>query len=156
MSIANPTDGVDTSNAPYVIVSSDTHAGLQCEEYRPYLDSALHDEFDVYVAGRHEHRRVQEEVNAEFLAEWEGENADGLRGAYDPEVRDKELDADGIAGEVIFADGDAVTGQESPPFGAGLSAGQITDPRQAFGGAQAHNRWLVDFCATNRPSQLNV
>ena len=128
MSLSNPTEGVDTSNAPYVIVSSDTHAGLQCEEYRPYLDSALHDEFDVYVAGRHEHRRVQEEVNAEFLAEWEGENAEGLRGAYDPEVRDKELDADGIAGEVIFADGDAVTGQESPAVRRGPVRGPDNRP----------------------------
>lgn len=146
----------DISNAPYVIVSSDTHAGLQCEDYRPYLDSALHAEFDEYVAERHEHRRLSEEVNAEFIEEWEGQNAEGLRGAYDPEVRDKELDADGVAGEVIFADGDAVTGQESPPFGAGLSAGQITDPRLAFGGARAHNRWLVEFCATNPPRRAGV
>ena len=33
---------VSTGGEPYVIVSSDTHAGLKCEEYRPYLDSALH------------------------------------------------------------------------------------------------------------------
>lgn len=156
MERANPLENVDTSNAPYVIVSSDTHAGLQCEEYREYLDSALHAEFDDYVAERHNHRRVMEETNAEFLEEWEGQNAEGLRGAYDPEVRDKELDADGVAGEVIFADGDAVTGQESPPFGAGLSAGQITDPRLAFGGARAHNRWLVEFCATNPPRRAGV
>ena len=49
---------VSTGGEPYVIVSSDTHAGLKCEEYRPYLDSALHAEFDDYVAERHEHRRV--------------------------------------------------------------------------------------------------
>jgi predicted TIM-barrel fold metal-dependent hydrolase len=150
------TDDVDTSNAPYIIVSSDTHAGLQCEEYRPYLDSKYHAAFDEYVAERHEHRRLAEEVNAEFIAQWEGDNAEGLRGAYDPEVRDKELDADGVAGEVIFADGDAVTGQESPPFGAGLSAGQITDPELAFAGARAHNRWLVDFCATNPVRRAGV
>lgn len=40
MSVSNPTEGDDTSNAPYMIVSSDTHAGLQYEECRPYLDSA--------------------------------------------------------------------------------------------------------------------
>ena len=156
MSQANPAQGVDTSDAPYVVVSSDTHAGLQCEEYRAYLDSDLHPEFEDYVAERHQHRRMAEEVNAEFLAEWEGDNAEGLRGAYDPEVRDKELDADGVAGEVIFADGDAVTGQESPPFGAGLGAGQITDPRLAFGGARAHNRWLLEFCATNPTRRAGV
>jgi len=31
---------VSTGDEPYIVVSSDTHAGLQCEEYRPYLDSA--------------------------------------------------------------------------------------------------------------------
>ena len=36
--------------------------------------------------------------------------------------------------------------RESPPFGAGLAAGQITDPKLAFGGARAHNRWLEEFC----------
>ena len=79
---------VSTGGEPYVIVSSDTHAGLKCEEYRPYLDSALHAEFDDYVAERHEHRRVAEELNSEFVNQWEGENEWGLQGAYDPEVRD--------------------------------------------------------------------
>ena len=153
---AHTLESADQSNAPYVIVSSDTHAGLPVDGYRDYLDSSVHAEFDEWVAGRHEHRRVTEEVNGEYIAEWEGENAEGLRGAYDPEVRDKELDADGVAGEVIFADGDSVTGMESPPFGAGLSAGQITDPKLAFAGARAHNRWLVEFCATNPARRAGV
>ena len=97
------------------------------------------------MAERHEHRRLTEEVNGEYVAEWEGKNAEGLKGAYDPDIRDKELDADGISGEIIFADGDAVTGMESPPFGAGLAAGQITDPRLAYAGARAHNRRLEEF-----------
>lgn len=154
--MGHPLDGVDTSDQPYVIVSSDTHAGLQVEEYREYLDPAFLPQFDEWVVERHNHRRLVEEVNGEYVAKWEGENAEGLRGAYDPEVRDKELDADGIAGEVIFADGDSVTGQESPPFGAGLAAGQITDPALAFAGARAHNRWLVDFCATNPARRAGV
>lgn len=154
--MADPLQGVDTSDAPYVIVSSDTHAGLQVAEYRDYLESRFHDAFDEWVRERHHHRRLVEEVNGEYVAKWEGENAEGLKGAYDPDVRDKELDADGIAGEVIFADGDSVTGQESPPFGAGLSAGMITDPELAFAGARAHNRWLVEFCATNPDRRAGV
>ena len=50
---------------------------------------------------------------------------------------------------MIFADADAITGMESPPFGAGLSAGEIEDPELAFAGARAHNRFLVDLCATS-------
>lgn len=154
--MANPLEGVDTSDAPYVIVSSDTHAGLQVEQYRDYLDARFHPQFDEWVRERHHRRRLVEEVNGEYVERWERENAEGLRGAYDPEVRDKELDADGIAGEVIFADGDSVTGMESPPFGAGLSAGMITDPELAFAGAEAHNRWLVEFCATNPHRRAGV
>ena len=147
---------LNLSNDPYIIVSSDSHAGLQCEEYRPYLESSVHEEFDEYVAERHENRRLTEEINGEYVAEWEGKNAEGLKGAYDPDIRDKELDADGISGEIIFADGDAVTGMESPPFGAGLAAGQITDPRLAYAGARAHNRWLEEFCSTSPERRAGV
>lgn len=143
-------------DSPYVIVSSDTHAGLQVEEYRPYLDSRYLDDFDTWVVERHQHRRLVEEVNGEYVAAWESANAEGLKGAYDPVVRDRALDADGVAAEIIFADGDSVTGQESPPFGAGLAAGQITDPNLAFAGARAHNRWLVEFCATDPVRRAGV
>ena len=59
---------------------------------------------------------------------WETSNEEGLRGAYDPAVRDPELDADGVSADVLFADADAITGMGSPPFGAGLAAGEIEDP----------------------------
>ena len=38
----NPLEGVDQSNDPYIIVSSDTHAGLYVEDYRAYLESSVH------------------------------------------------------------------------------------------------------------------
>ena len=109
----NPLEGVDQSNDPYIIVSSDTHAGLYVEDYREYLESSVHAEFDEWLQTRHEHRAMVEEMNGEYVEQWERENES--QGAYDPEIRDKALDADGIAGEVIFADGDAVTGMEAPP-----------------------------------------
>lgn len=152
----NPLEGVDTSNDPYVIVSSDTHAGLQVEEYREYLDSKFHPQFDDWVVERHNHRVLAEELNGEYVAKWEGENEHGLKGAYDGPIRDEAQDADGVAGEIIFADGDAVTGQESPPFGAGLAAGQITDPELAFAGANAHNRWISEFCGENPTRRAGV
>ena len=154
--MGNPLAGVDTSDAPYVIVSSDTHAGLQVEGYREWLDPKYLPQFEEWVVERHDHRRLVEEVNGEYVERWEQENADGLPGAYDPAVRDRVMDADGISAEIIFADGDSVTGQESPPFGAGLAAGQITDPELAFAGADAHNRWLVEFCATDPVRRAGV
>lgn len=154
--MANPLDGVDTSDDPYVIVSSDTHAGLKPLDYREYLEQKYLPQFDEWVVNRHNHRRLIEEVNGEYVEAWERDNAEGLLGAFDPDIRDKYLDIDGVAGEIIFADGDSVTGQESPPFGAGLAAGQIEDPDLAFAGARAHNRWLVEFCATNPVRRAGV
>jgi predicted TIM-barrel fold metal-dependent hydrolase len=79
-----------------------------------------------------------------------------LRGAFDPAQRDKELDADGVAGEVLFPDADAITGGASPPFGAGLSAADIADPELAFAGARAHNRFLAELCAHSPERRAGV
>jgi predicted TIM-barrel fold metal-dependent hydrolase len=140
----------------YLIVSSDCHAGLPCEEYRPYLDPRHHGAFDEFLAERSANRERLLKFNYDYIMHWEEENEEGLRGAFDMEQRDKELDADGVAGEVMFADGDAITGMESPPFGAGLTAGAIEDPELAFAGAIAHNRWLADMCATSPERRAGV
>ena len=86
-------------------------------------------------------------MNYDYIMGWESDNEEGLRGAWDMAQRDKELDADGVTAEVMFADADAITGMASPPFGAGLAAGEITDPELAFAGARAHNRFLAEMCA---------
>jgi predicted TIM-barrel fold metal-dependent hydrolase len=145
-----------TTTDRYIIVSADGHAGLKCEEYRPYLDSAFHTEFDEFLAERETKRSDALKMNYDYIMGWETENEEGLRGAYDAEQRDKELDADGVTAEVIFPDSDAITGMESPPFGAGLSAGAIADPRLAFAGARAHNRFLVDLCATSPERRAGI
>src|SRR3954471_1561293 len=138
------------SDERYTIISADCHAGLPCEEYRPYLDARYHDAFDAFLAERDANRAEQMKLNYDYITHWETEHEEGLRGAYDAEQRNKEMDADGVAAEVIFPDADAITGNASPPFGAGLSAGEITDPELAFAGAHAHNRFLVEMCA-HRP-----
>jgi len=136
----------------YVVISADTHAGLPSEGYRPYLDARHHRAFDEFLADRQARRDELLEMNFEYIMGWETENAEGLRGGFDAQQRDKELDADGVAAEVIFPDADAITGMAGPPFGAGLSAGEITDPELAFAGATAHNRFLVELCA-NQPER---
>ena len=144
------------SNERYMIVSSDCHAGLPCESYRPYLESAFHLQFEEFLAERHANRDAAMKLNYDYIHEWETTNEEGLKGAYEGPRRDKEMDADGVAGEVMFADADAVTGMESPPFGAGLSAGAIKDPALAFAGARAHNRFLEDLCADNPVRRAGV
>src|SRR4029453_3528656 len=95
-------------------------------------------------------------LNREFAAEWEEENAEGLRGGWDASRRDKELDADGVAAGGIFPDAAPVTAGASAPFGAGLAAGGDTDPRLLLAGARAHNRWLAELCATSPERRAGV
>ncbi len=64
------------------------------------------------------------------------------KGEWDASVRLKELEADGIAGEVIFP--------QMAPFGAGLlQYRNPVDPELNLEGTRAYNRWLADFCNTN-------
>ncbi|MCU1461253.1 MAG: amidohydrolase [Acidimicrobiales bacterium] len=138
----------------YLIISSDCHAGLPCPEYRPYLDPKYHAAFDGFLAEKQADRAAKMAENADYINAWEEQ--EGLQGAWDSERRDKELNADGVAGEVLFPDADAITGMESPPFGAGLSAGAIADPELAFAGARAHNRFLAELCAVNPSRRAGV
>jgi predicted TIM-barrel fold metal-dependent hydrolase len=140
----------------YVIISADGHCGLPLADYRPYLEARFHPDFDEWVAGKEAERAARLATNFEYIMGWETSNEEGLRGAYDPTVRDRELDADGVSADVLFADADAVTGMGSPPFGAGLSAGEIEDPDLAFAGAQAHNRFLAELCSTSPERRAGI
>ena len=144
MSDAPISDVPASASDRYIVVSADGHAGLACDDYRPYLESKFYPAFEEYVAERNAHREQSLKMNFEYIMGWETDNEEGLKGAFDPAVRDKELDSDGVAADVLFADADAVTGAASPPFGAGLFAGAIVDPDQAFAGAHAHNRFLAE------------
>lgn len=131
----------------YTVISADGHAGLPCEQYRQYLEQRYHPAFDTFLEERVARREESLKFNYDYIMGWEKDNEEGLKGAFDPAVRDKELDTDGVAADVLFADADAITGMASPPFGAGLFAGAIEDPELAFAGAHAHNRFLAEMCS---------
>jgi hypothetical protein len=98
----------------YLVISSDCHAGLPSEQYVEYLDPRHRGAFGAFMAERAV--RAAEMArrglrNDEFAEEWYSDNEEGLRGGWDAATRDRELDADGVAGEVIFPDADAVAGR---------------------------------------------
>ncbi len=132
----------------YLIISSDTHAGLPNAEYRDWLDPRYHEQFDDATEARKKMMEMAAQgfMNKDFADEWHSDNEEGLRGGWDATRRDKELDADGVAGEIIFPDADSVSGGASAPFGAGLAASANTPPELLFAGARAHNRWLAELC----------
>ena len=137
----------DPDQDRYLIISSDCHAGLPTEQYRPYVESGYHDAFDAMIAERSQTTQARSITDPEFADRWLEENKEGISGAWNSQRRDKELDADGVVAEVIFPDGDAVTGFTGAPFGAGLASTGRLDPGLAMAGAQAHNRWLAELCS---------
>ena len=98
--------------------------GCPCEEYRPYLDPRLPRGVRRVPRRAPGEPRPADGVELRLhhqLGDRRTKRACAARTT--PQQRDKEMDADGVAAEVIFPDADAITGMESPPFGAGLSAG---------------------------------
>jgi predicted TIM-barrel fold metal-dependent hydrolase len=140
----------------YLVVSSDGHAGPPAHVYREYLDPAFREAFDAHQEALEAGRMT----NQAFVEEWDEETGDHeLLAAYDSDVRDKVLDTEGVAAEVLFPDADVLgTGRTaSSPFGSGLASGAgMTDPSQIFAGAQAHNRWLADFVAASPGRRIGV
>jgi predicted TIM-barrel fold metal-dependent hydrolase len=138
----------------YVIISADCHAGPESPHYRDYLDPEFRDAFDEELAERQQLvDRVSFEGDDDFKKEWFGEDDDkvslhevGLRGGWDAATRDKELDNDGVCGEVVFPGPDAVTGTMGAPFGAGFNPVATRSPAHLIAGARAYNRWAAELC----------
>ena len=114
----------------YTVISADGHAGADLLDYKAYLPSRWHEEFDAWAA-------EYENPFADLLAPTAYRN-------WESERRLAELDSDGIAAEVLFPN-------TVPPFfqQSNLTALPPTaeEYERRWAGAQAHNRWLVDFCS---------
>src|SRR5436190_23659155 len=92
-------------DAPYLIISSDCHAGLPTEEYRPYLDTRFHRAFDEFLCQRDARRAAATRLgvrNEDFAARWFRDHEEGLRGGWVLAQRIKELDGDGVAAVFFF------------------------------------------------------
>ena len=132
----------------YLVISSDTHAGLPPERYREYLDPQYRETFDIALPIQIEATQKASEkfLVADTNTVWRKGHERGLRGAWDHDARIQVLDADGCAGEILFPDG--ITEMNMPPFGAGISLPtEGIDPQLQWAGARAHNRWLAEFCS---------
>ena len=131
----------------HLVISSDCHAGLPPEQYRGYLDERYRAAFDQALPIQ---LAMTREASKKFLVhdvnvEWRKGHETALTGAWDSDERNRVLDADGIAGEVIFPDG--ITEMNMPPFGAGISLPtENVVPELQWAGARAHNRWMAELC----------
>ncbi len=149
----------EESMSRYMVISADTHAGPPSERYRDYLDPRYRGAFeeDVKAAKVEAQFRRDQVRSEEFEERWAEETGDGgMRAAWDPAVRNAELDREGIAGEVIFPDADVLGGGASAPFSSGLGSSGELDGELVMAGARAHNRWLADLCSDSPERRCGV
>ena len=149
-----------TTSERALIVSSDGHAMPNMRDYRPYLPSSMHEEFDRFCEYNDEHgatpmdpAHLRNRLDADVLEQWVRDLCDPgrLEGCGDPVKRLAEMEREGIVAEVLFPDF-GLPFQAKPPtptraYDAGPSWPART-PEQVAEGNRAHNRWLVDYCAT--------
>ena len=120
-----------SSDERYIVISADGHAGGNIPDYRPYLESKWHEDFDAWAA---DYENPYEDLEGDLGAR----NWDSAR-------RMADLEADGQAAEIIYPN-------TIPPFFPKTSltaqppAVTKADSDRRWAGLQAHNRWLVDFC----------
>lgn len=136
----------------HTVISADCHAGASYAHggFLEYIDPPHRDR----AAQEMERLTAQHEARSRLFAEafmqaqdgTQAAMAGGRSGAWDAERRCRELDGDGIAGEVIFPDGSQ---NNAAPFQAAEGPGAVgaDHPLQSVG-AWAYNRWLADLCAT--------
>jgi predicted TIM-barrel fold metal-dependent hydrolase len=122
-----------TASDRYVIISADCHGGADLYEYRPYLPTRVHEQFDDWAA-------AYPVLHEDLMGEEGACNWDHARRLGD-------LEADGIVAEVIFPN-------TIPPFypehslKVQMPGATDGDLELRWEGLRAHNRWLADFCAT--------
>ena len=144
----------------FVVISADCHAVGRPEDFTQYLEAQYLDDFDAesleqrseFAEGR---AKASEEggllFSRETLDEYHGheeteEVAGGTVGQWDSDRRVKELEDDGVVGEVVFPNGGPfVTGRGgesyhatcAPPGCSRTTGGWPTSARRPAGGAPA-------------------
>ena len=147
-----------TGQDRYLIVSSDSHAGPSLErELRPYCPEKYLTAFDEYASAYRGALATMpdpmiQDATAAALEAYEALLA--CEGLHDPHAFLRDMDAEGIAAQVIFAGG----GNKEPlPWSDGFNAGDPrTDPLLRAVGGHVWNQWLAEFVSVAPDRLLGV
>jgi predicted TIM-barrel fold metal-dependent hydrolase len=128
-----------------IVVSGDGHAAAPLETYRPYLEAKYQSALDELLPEEAEYQQriagpahPSSEAMAGF--DFRGAMADGGEaGSYDIAVRLKEMDAEGVACDIVHSGT-----QSAPPLWYG-TANRVHPAELQKAGVRAYHRWLVDF-----------
>ena len=117
----------------YTLISSDCHAGGNMKAYEEYLSPS--------------HREAFAEWRGAYSNPFRDLQDDGRSRNWDDERRNGDLDAEGVAAEIVFPN-------TVPPFfptGALITypATDRDEYERRLEGIRTHNRWLADFCAAH-------
>jgi predicted TIM-barrel fold metal-dependent hydrolase len=145
-----------------LVISADCHAAAPWRDYEPYIEREHLAAFREWYGadGGVDRKRPGEGrlFAADFLDGLEGEpgvERGGRCGTWDPALRARELEADGIAAEVIFpgAENCGVPFHGRRPATDRVEA--VPAPLRAVG-ARAYNRWLADLCAAHPERRAGI
>jgi predicted TIM-barrel fold metal-dependent hydrolase len=133
-----------------LVFSADCHGGAPVEQYREYLESRYHEDFDTYLRGRAEYRRalLEQRNRNQEASGGPSEERSIFSEHLDAAGRLKRLEEDGVVGEVIFPE--AFEENEVPFSGPFGTADRTHDPDLHAAGQRAYNRWLADFVDPQR------
>ena len=134
-----------------LIISADSHVGPSMrEQLRPYCERehlTVYDEFvdRVEAAGRVIHDLDLDTWDQSHLAVSKARSL--VPGLQSPEARHQDMDADGIAADVLHHGG--LNGQSVPFYRFGIGSKGIADYDHLEPlGVRIYNRWLADFVAS--------
>jgi predicted TIM-barrel fold metal-dependent hydrolase len=155
------------THSRYMLISVDSHVGPSVARHlRPYCESRYLEAFDEDVRRTTAHLEsthvrdldsedplgagnqggqtvaatsgVSRDHNQAMVDRWAAARA--VAGLQDPHARLRDMDAEGVAADIIFAGGQ---NDELLPFDTS------DDPELQAVGAEIFNRWLADFCSAD-------
>jgi predicted TIM-barrel fold metal-dependent hydrolase len=144
----------NTESDRVLIISSDGHACAQMRDWRPYIPSRYHEEFDEFCdvydekgSRNNQPSALASRLDPEVVDDWKTRILDPGRhnGIFDLKVRLDELAYHGAAAEVLFPDFGLPFELYSPQLANRL--GYTRTDEQINVANSAYNRWLVDYCS---------
>jgi predicted TIM-barrel fold metal-dependent hydrolase len=149
-------------DARIFLASADGHVGISTQDYGDYIEREYQPAFEEFLA-HHKYRWTPERPESMFRADLRQRHFDyprfeehGLDVLHDPVQRLVQLDADGVAVDVLFPDDQNLN---TPPWLAGIAPHGLDAkyPHELrLAGARAYNRWLAEFCAHSSTRLLGI
>jgi predicted TIM-barrel fold metal-dependent hydrolase len=140
----------------FMLISSDGHAAAaRMDDYIPYMDPELRDDFREFcnlhtTVGRatNDVESLRGRLDPDVVDEWIEDVIDPgrIEGGWNPQRRLKEMEREGVVAEILFPDQGLPYQLYTPLRAAQLGRPDRTQ-EQVDAGNRGYNRWLADFCS---------